>query len=69
MLIESNLIHDKITKFMNEAEESELNFSAYKVIISCLKDLRKFLNDIEVLQSEKDIKNKYACALEGLKDR
>jgi ATP-dependent RNA circularization protein (DNA/RNA ligase family) len=69
MLIESNQMHDRITYLMNEAEDSQLNFSTYKAVIGCLKHLRSYLTEIEIMQDEKNKHSKYAELLKGTKDK
>jgi hypothetical protein len=55
VLIESNLILDKITTLMNEAEESQLNFTSYKAVTHCLKILLRFIYDLEIDKAEDNV--------------
>ncbi len=69
MLIESNTIHDRIKELMNDAEESELNFSSYKAVISCLKQLKISVAALEAAQTQKNAEQEYSDAIEGLRNR
>lgn len=62
MLIDSNQIH----KYLNDLEQ-QWGDSPSIVILLCR--FRAHINDLEVLQAEKNAKHKYTESLEGLKDR
>ena len=69
MLIESNDLHERITQLASDAEDSELNYTCYKAVISCIKQLRAMVASLEAAQTAKNAQHKYSDAVEGLKDR
>ena len=69
MLIESNDVHECISKIFKEVNKSDKLYSQFKEITDILFRITDAINDIEAEQAGKNVQYKYNQALYALKDR
>ncbi len=67
MLIESNELKNYIDDIFKRT--GRLSFADNVLVSAILKDVKKFVERLEVSQAEKNVQHRKTEALEGLKDK